>query len=175
MSRPGNHLIKYFEDVCCGDEIALGSYTFDSANVSMFESIMAGSKECIETGSGRHVSDWHVVAAWMSLIVAYYKRRAAQLAADGCPVPALGPATGARWLRWQAPVSIGDHISFRGWAEHKVNAGGHGRWGLLVAGTEGRNQHGDVVVSLYPQFLLERRPTHHRPDPEAHELADAWP
>ena len=174
-SRRGDHLIKYFEDVWCGEEIALGTYTFDSSNVSMFEEIVAGNGDCIvrEAGSGKYVSDWHVVAAWMSLIVAYYKRRAAQLAAAGCPVPTLGPATGVRWLRWHTPVSVGDQISFRSWAEHKVSAVSRGRWGLLVAGAEGRNQHGEVVVSFYPQFLLERRPTDHCPDPAANELAEA--
>ncbi len=159
--RPGEHLIKYFEDVHRGDEIALGSYTFGPESVGAFESIVAsGGKQAASAESccaRLHVQGWNVVAGWMSLIVAYYERRAAELAEAGLPVPRLGPATGLKWLRWLAPVSVGERISFRGWVEHKVNAAGAGEWGLLVAGTEGYNDAGELVISFYPQFLLERR------------------
>lgn len=154
-SRPGEHFIKYFEDVLCGDETELGSYVFDSPNVAMFESLLAGDCKWPEEA---RVSGWHVMAAWMSLIIEYYERQARRLAAAGLPVPTLGPATGLKWLRWLTPVSIGDQVTFRSWVEHKVNAAGTGRWGLLVAGGEGRNGRGELVVSFYPQFLLERRP-----------------
>jgi acyl dehydratase len=163
LPRRGEHFIKYFEDVVCGEEIALGSYVFDASNVAMFESIVAGEGKrpgCDALcGMETNISGWNVVAAWMSLIVAYYERRANELAAAGRPVPALGPATGVKWLRWLAPVSLGDRISFRGWVEHKVKVGSRGRWGLLVAGGEGCNERGEIVVSLYPQFLLERQPS----------------
>jgi acyl dehydratase len=159
--RPGEHLIKYFEDVHRGDEIELGSYTFDPESVGVFESIIASRRKlaaCAESPRAQaHVQGWNVVAGWMSLIVAYYERRAAELAAAGLPVPRLGPAIGLKWLRWLAPVSVGERISFRGWVEHKVNAAGAGEWGLLVAGTEGYNDAGEPVISFYPQFLLERR------------------
>lgn len=159
--RPGEHLIKYFEDVHRGDEIALGSYVFSPGSVDVFESIIASDgKHAAGAGSRRAqtpVQGWNVVAGWMSLIVAYYERRAAELTAAGLPVPRLGPAIGLKSLRWLAPVSVGERISFRGWVEHKVNAAGAGEWGLLVAGTEGCNDAGEPVISFYPQFLLERR------------------
>jgi hypothetical protein len=154
-SRPGEHFIKYFEDVSCGDEIELGNYVFDSPNVGMFERLLAGDCRWPEE---TRVGGWNVMAAWMSLIIEYYVRQARRLAAAGLPVPTLGPATGLKWLRWLAPVSIGEQVTFRSWVEHKVNAAGTGRWGLLVAGGEGRNRRGELVVSFYPQFLLERRP-----------------
>jgi acyl dehydratase len=160
--RPDNHLIKYFEDVRCGDEIALGSFMFDSRCVGIFDGIVprpAGQSSRAAPCGRPQVRGWNVVAGWMRLIVAYYDRRAKQLAGEGRPVPRLGPATGVRWLRWLAPVSIGERVSFRSWVEHKVNAAGAGQWGLLVAGGEGYNEAGRLVVSFYPQFLLERRGT----------------
>jgi acyl dehydratase len=157
VGRPGEHLIKFFEDVHCGDEIALGSYTFDPANVGTFERIVLGGGSEALRGERAHVKGWNVVAGWMSLIVAYYQRRAAELAAAGLRVPRLGPAAGLRWLRWLAPVSLGERISFRSWVEHKVHAAGPGGWSLLVAGAEGCNERGEPVVCFYPQFLLERR------------------
>ena len=155
-ARPGDHFIRYFEDVACGDEAELGSYTFDPRKVRLFERIVCAKPRLHAQG---HVDDWNVVAACMRRIVDYYQRQAARLAAARHPIPLLGPATGVKWLRWPAPVSIGDQINFRGWVEHKINVVGTGRWGLLVAGAEGRNRRGELVVSFYPQFLLERSPT----------------
>jgi acyl dehydratase len=157
LGRPGEHLIKFFEDVHLGDEIALGSYSFGAGQVGNFERIVGaeGSESARRKPPG--VQGWNVVAGWMSLIVAYYQRRAAELAGAGLPVPRLGPAVGVRWLRWPVPVSLGERISFRSWVEHKVHAAGAGRWGLLMAGAEGYNDRGELVVCFYPQFLLERR------------------
>lgn len=154
-SRPGDHFVKYFEDAVRGDEAELGSYAFDARNVELFERIVCGEPRARTQG---RVKGWNVMAACMRVVMEYYERQAARLAAAYHPVPLLGPAMGLRWARWLAPVSIGDRISFRGWVEHKVSAAGTGRWGLLVAGVEGRNGRGELVVSFYPQFLLERRP-----------------
>lgn len=158
VGRPGEHLIKFFEDVQCGDEISLGSYTFDAGSVGIFEKVIGAGSNAASRGAPAHVKGWNVVAGWMNLIVAYYQRRAAELAAAGLPVPRLGPAVGLRWLRWLAPVSLGHRVRFRAWVEHKVGAAISSDWGLLVAGAEGRNDAGELVMSFYPQFLLERRP-----------------
>ena len=156
VRRPGEHLIKFFEDVRPGDEIALGAYTFGSRSVEIFERVVAAGGNGAARDASSPVEGWNVVAGWMSLIVACYQRRAAELASAGIPVPRLGPAAGLRWLRWLAPVAPGERISFRSWAEHKVHLG-PGKWGLVVAGAEGHNDAGKPVVSFYPQFLLERR------------------
>jgi acyl dehydratase len=108
MSRPGEHLIKFFEDVHLGDEIALGSYAFYPRDVRIFERlVVVGGNQAARRGPA-HVRGWNVVAGWMRLIVAYYRQRAAELSVAGRPVPRLGPAAGLRWLRWLAPVSMGE-------------------------------------------------------------------
>lgn len=157
--HPGRHLINYFEDIRCGDEILLGCWTFDEADRRRFESSLpaAGTQEAKR--STMATDPWHLIAAWMRLIVDYYHERGREVAAAGLPVPILGPATGVRWMRWLAPVSLGERITFRSWAEHKVTAGIAKQWGLLVAGAEGHNERGEPVVSFYPQFLMEKRPT----------------
>ena len=163
--RPGGRLVRYFEDVELGDEIALGSYDFTLAALRSYARTIDGA-----FGNGDHpndaigelhhpgVSGWHVVSAWMRLIVDHYDAEADWLASRNRPVPRLGPAAGARSLSWCTPVSAGDRITFSSWAEHKVKIGTSREWGLLVAGAEGRNQNGEVVVSLYPQFLLQKKP-----------------
>lgn len=163
--RPGGRLVRYFEDVELGDEIALGSYDFTPGALGAYARIIDGasggrnhSKDTM--GELRHpgVSGWHVVAAWMRLIVDHYDAEADWLARRDRPAPRLGPAAGARSLSWCKPVRAGDRITFSSWAEHKVKIGTSREWGLLVAGAEGRNQNGEVVVSLYPQFLLQKKP-----------------
>lgn len=161
--RSGEHLVKYFEDIHCGDEIELSSYHFTPESFDVFESIVVpdhgGIRMAHTYAKPGYVRSWHVVAGWMKLITAYYDERAAQLVRANLPVPRLGPAIGLRWLRWFAPVSLGERITFRSWVEHKVNAAGTPQWGLLVAGAEGYNERGETVISFYPQFLLERRET----------------
>lgn len=159
--RSGKHFIKYFEDIHCGDEIELGGYSFTPGSTDIFESVVisrsgerSAALACAEMG---RIGGWHLVAGWMKLITDYYDRRAAQLIEANLPVPRLGPAIGLRWLRWLAPVSLGERIIFRSWVEHKIDAVGLSQWGLLVAGAEGYNERGEIVISFYPQFLLERR------------------
>ena len=71
-------------------------------------------------------------------------------------LPRLGPAAGVKHLRWHAPVVVGDTLTFRGWAERKIVLATQKEWGLLVVGAEGVDQSGRLVVSFYPQMLLER-------------------
>lgn len=161
--RQGGRLVRYFEDVELGDEIALKSYDFTLDVLHAYARIIDGA--CGDGSKGATdgllppgASGWHVVAAWMRRIVDYYHAEADWLATRGHPVPLLGPAAGARSLSWCKPVRAGDRITFSSWAEHKVKIGTSREWGLLVAGTEGRNENGEVVVSFYPQFLLQKRP-----------------
>jgi acyl dehydratase len=161
--RPGGRLVRYFEDVELGDEIALHPYDFTPGALHTYACIIDGafggsrrSQDAVVAAPG--ACGWHVVAAWMRRIVDYYHAEADWLATRGHPVPLLGPAAGARCLTWFKPVRAGDRITFSSWAEHKVKAGTSREWGLLVAGAEGRHQNGELVVSLYPQFLLQKRP-----------------
>jgi acyl dehydratase len=155
--RSGGHLVRYFEDVELGDEIALGSCLFTEESVRAYASMVEDAARGRELRRDT-VHGWHIVSAWMRQIVDYYHAEADWLSQRRQPVPLLGPAAGARNLSWCRPVREGDRIAFTSWAEHKVNIGTSSEWGLLVAGTEGINQDGEVVVSLYPQFLLQKRP-----------------
>lgn len=163
LRRPGDHAIKYFEDVVPGDEIALGDYAFTTDRIAAFCSRYTGESSRDQNvhadaaGGGRVTAPvWHVTAAWMHCIVRYYEQQAVRLQRQARPVPLLGPAVGVKHLRWHAPVGMGETITFRSWAERKIEIS-RGGWGLLVVGAEGTNSRGDTVVSFYPQLLLERR------------------
>jgi hypothetical protein len=56
MGQPGEHLIKFFEDVRRGDEIVLGSYTFCPESVGAFESVVVARGKDGASGTPRHGS-----------------------------------------------------------------------------------------------------------------------
>ncbi len=157
---PRPDAIRYFEDVVIGSEINLGRYTFGPEAVNEFNVCTGSGMQHDELSTGtrrRDVPIWHLPAAWMQRMVRFYEEESKQRAASGEPIPRLGPATGFKQLRWHRPVAIGETITFRGWAERKLDIASQHRWGLLVVGAEGLNADGETVVSFYPQMLLERR------------------
>lgn len=162
--RRGGHLVRYFEEVELGDEIELGSFDFTPTAMAsysrMIQSVCGDSNSpspSPATLRGHVVSGWHVVSAWMRKVIDYYQAEADWLAKHSRPVPLLGPAAGARSLSWCKPVRAGETIAFSSWAEHKIEIGTSSDWGLLVAGAEGVNQDGEIVVSFYPLFLLQKK------------------
>ena len=157
VRNPGEHGLKYFEDIRLGDEIAIGQSRFCPDEISAF-SRDYDPRSAHPKGSGRAcASGWHVTAVWMKTLVRYYVREAQKLRARGQTVPQLGPSPGMRHLRWLNPVHAGDVLTFRTWAERKIDLPAWRDWGLLIGGSEVTNQHGDTVVSFYAQLLLERR------------------
>ena len=107
VGRPGEHLVKFFEDVLRGDEIALGSYTFCPESVGSFETIIVAQGEEVATGTSRsgpdRVKAWNVVAGWMSLITSGARQSStapdAPCQGSGLP-PASGGCAGWRRSRW---------------------------------------------------------------------------
>lgn len=163
--HPRSNAIRYFDEVMPGDEIELGDYTFADEDVAAFQSRycprsdteQSGNLDARPPGTSRQVvPPWQITAAWMQCMVRYYERESARLADLGRTAPLLGPAAGVRHLRWHAPIMSGETITFRGWAERKLEIASQPKWGLLVVGAEGVNMAGDTVVSFYPQMLLER-------------------
>ncbi|MES0383975.1 MAG: MaoC/PaaZ C-terminal domain-containing protein [Hyphomicrobium sp.] len=155
----GGQAIKFFEDVCPGDEIMLGSYAFSAERVVAFNKHY-GSQPIHPDAApdGLSTSGWHVTAICMQRLVRYYIREAQKLRAVGRPVPQLGPSPGIKHLHWHRPVNHADDIlTFSCWAERKVEVTSKPGWGVLVAGIDVRNQHNECVVSFYPQLFLERR------------------
>lgn len=148
--------IKFFEDVQPGDEIDLGVYRFTAEAIRDFRSRYDSAPQADRAALALAASPWHLTAAWMQCIVGYYERHAQALQARRMPVPTLGPAAGLKHLRWHRPVRAGEMISYRAWAERKIEIASHRDWGLLVVGAQGVNEIGEAVVTFYPQMLLER-------------------
>jgi acyl dehydratase len=151
--------IRFFDEVEIGDQIVLGSFTFGQAEVADYLACtQSGDQQLfIQLHEGKPVvPSWHLMGAWMQRMVRYYQQEVVRFAACGRAAPLLGPAAGIKQLRWQRPVSIGDTITFRGWAERKIEIATQKKWGLLVVGAEGIDCRNNSVLSFYPQMLLER-------------------
>lgn len=155
---PGDHAVKFFEDVCLGSEITLGSYAFSAKRVVAFNKQYGSQPIHPDAVPDRlSASGWQVTAVWMRLLVNYYMREARKLRVVNRPVPQLGPSPGVKHLHWHRPVYGDDILTFSCWAERKVEVTSKPGWGLLVAGIEVRNQFNQSVVSFYAQLFLERR------------------
>jgi acyl dehydratase len=157
--------IKFFDDIAEGDTIELGEYAFTGNRIADFrQQYFTGGlsrercERAISSCAAPTAAGWHVAAAWMHCIVRSYGWQSERLRRLGRPVPLLGPAAGIRHLRWHAPVRAGTVISFRAWAERKLEISSHPDWGLLVVGAEGLDSRRKPVVSFYPLMLLQRSP-----------------
>jgi len=160
----GAHMLRFFDEVQLGDEIAAGSHVFTAEEIARFAEAFDpgpawradGSPMARGGAADQTASIWHVAAAWMRSIVDYYHNERAWLNQSGRAAPRLGPSPGIIHASWPKPVRAGDEIAFRSWAERKIELPHRSGWGLLLAGTEGVNQRGEPVVRFFPQLLLER-------------------
>jgi acyl dehydratase len=164
----GAHMLKFFDEIQPGDAIAIGSYAFTAWEIAAFAeafdpkpqplgfAMPADATSCAASSGSGCASIWHIAAAWMRCIADYYHAESARLGAMGRAIPRLGPSPGVLHARWHSPVRAGEVITFRSWAERKLDLPGRAGWGLLLAGAEGVNEKGETCVSFFPQLLLER-------------------
>lgn len=164
--KPGEHGIKFFEDVGIGEEIALGQHCFSADAMAAFRNAYDPSPAHSEAAGERPcASCWHIAAVWMRRLVSHYCREEHKLRTGGQPVPELGPSPGIRRMAWHRPVHAGDTLSFTTWAERKRELPIRSGWGLLIGAAEAVNQHGEIVMSFLAELLLERRDRVRRLDP----------
>lgn len=93
-------------------------------------------------------SGWHTCAGWMKSMVAFQKREAKRLMAEGIAPSRMGPSPGFANLRWSKPVFAGDTITYSLTPrEFRPMAS---RPGLLLntGVAEGINQNGEPVLSF---------------------------
>ncbi|MFV0366922.1 MAG: MaoC/PaaZ C-terminal domain-containing protein [Hyphomicrobiaceae bacterium] len=155
---PRQHAITFFEDVQLGTEISLGGFRFAEESVVSFNERYGPHPMHPDASENRLcVSGWHVTSIWMQRLISYYKSEAERLRLSGDRAPELGPSPGIKHLRWHRPVYAGDSLIFSSWAERKFGVQSRPDWGLLLSGTDVRNQSGKCVVSFYALLLLERR------------------
>lgn len=157
--------MTHFEDFKVGDVTELGSYTFSAEEIVRFAGAYDPQPFHLSDEGARAshfgrlcASGWHTAAVWMKLMVAFQKRHAARLIAEGLPLGRLGPSPGFDDMRWLKPVYAGDTISYSARVTGLAESRSRPEWGLMTMINEGVNQDGDVVFSFVGHVFVERRP-----------------
>jgi acyl dehydratase len=157
--------VKYFEDICVGDSIAVGRHTFTAEDIKTFATRFDPQHFHVDEAAAERshfgalcASGWHTAVVWMRLMVDQRRGQIEAARARGEPIATHGPAVGFRDLKWLKPVYVGDTITYATEVlETRVSNSRPGR-GLMTIRSTGVNQHGDLVISFVSTTFVERRP-----------------
>lgn len=147
--------MRYYEDFAPGQSYELGSATVDAADITEFakrwdpQSLHLDAEQA-ENGPYRGLitSGWHTAAIFMRLYVEHLLNDSSCVGSPGVDD-----------LRWLAPVRPGDTLTASAHIETVHASRTHPERGTVRPRCELRNQHGDVVLRMYLNTLLLRRPT----------------
>ncbi|MDP4822928.1 MAG: hypothetical protein NWR47_03170 [Aestuariivirgaceae bacterium] len=127
----------YLEELPLGETFQLGSHTFTAEELQAFS-----PRQLIPA------------VGWMRCYVAFNaKARAARMAREGRE-PAFGPSPGVDNLQLLKPVVADDTVSYTSTPTTKRAFASKPGWGIYESANEGRNQHGELVVSFDAKVLI---------------------
>ncbi|WAJ30061.1 MaoC family dehydratase [Antarcticirhabdus aurantiaca] len=146
---------RFWDRIVEGEEQELGSHTFDADAIKRFAAQFDPQPfhldEAAATRSvlgGLCASGWHTAAVFMRLNVEYLGRRVAAFAAEGNPMPLIGPSPGFRDLRWPTPVYAGDTVTYRQRVSGKRVSESRAGWGVVSFDVSATNQRGEDVFGF---------------------------
>lgn len=155
---------RFLEELDEGFSAELGDYHFTRAETLWFARNYDPQPFHLDDEAARNshfgklaVSGWHTAAGWMNRYVASNAAAREQRAAEGKPLPEIGPSPGFDDMRWLKPVYPGDTLSYASRVTGKRTLASRPEWGLLFTHNEGVNQHGDLVFSFQAKVLTARR------------------
>lgn len=155
----------FMEEITLGERIALGAHAFTRENM------LAYSRRFDPVGF--HVDDeaakaspfgaitaagLHTACAWMICYVRTNTAARHALAAQGKPLPEVGPSPGLANMRWLKPVFAGDELTYFTTATAKRALASRPGWGMVSAYNEGINQRGELVFSFESAVLTRLLP-----------------
>lgn len=158
----------YFEDLIIGTKTASASYAVTREEVMAFASAYdpqpfhLDDAAAAQTHFGRlSASGWHTAAMTMRMMVDGW-----QSVPDDQRVASLG-SPGIDELRWAKPVYPGDMLTVESELLDKRRSASRRDMGITKSRQTVRNQHGDVVMTMISNGLVQVR------DPEIvdHESA----
>jgi acyl dehydratase len=146
--------MRYLEDVTVGERLVTGSAVMTQSDILNFAQQfdpqpMHVDPEAAVRGplGGLAASGWHTIAVVMRLIV-----DADPL--DGAPWLGLGVDE----IRWPNPVRPGDSISGEMEIVSVTPSRSKPTHGVVRIRTTARNQEGAVVLTMFPNLWVARRP-----------------
>jgi acyl dehydratase len=153
-----------FEDAVIGATVDLGSHTFTREEIVDFARRFDPQPFHLDEAAAKAslfgalcASGWHTAALFIRGIIAARETANAEALAKGVQLATYGPSPGFRDLRWFKPVFVGDTVSYRARLIEKIDLKSRPSRGLLASTVQGRNQKGEIVVSVMTQVLADRR------------------
>lgn len=144
----------YFEDFYVGWEMTLGPRVMGEDEIRAFATNYDPQTFHVDPEEAKHsifgglvASGWHTASVCMRLMVDGYLKRSASLASPGVDK-----------IRWLRPVRPGDSITLKMVVTDVVPSQSRPDRGLVRSTWEGRNQNGDIVITIEGMGLFGRRP-----------------
>jgi acyl dehydratase len=106
---------------------------------------------------GRVAAGWHVCCGWMACFVETNLRERAKRAAEGRPLPEIGPSPGLTNLRWPEPVRAGDDICYSIEFTGKRALNTRPAWGMVTIAARGAKADGTLVMAFSGNVMVARR------------------
>lgn len=155
----------FLQDFVPGQVIPLGTYTFTAENIRAYSTAFAPvgfhmRPEEAEKGlfGKTAAAGFHTCSGWMTCFVATNMSARARIAADGKPLPEIGPSPGIAKVRWPRPVHAGDVVSYRSTVVATRELASRKGWGMVTFLSEGHNPAGELVMSFEGRVLVQARP-----------------
>jgi acyl dehydratase len=142
----------HYEDLHVGMAYELGSYQFTQESIAAFSSRFAPLPCYAITAVGLHVC-----CGWMTCFLKTAEQNCLERKNLDYVLPEIGPGAGLVNVSWPLPVHAGDCISHRIEVVAMRELESKPAWGLISALCEGRNQHGNLVVSFVTKMLTAKR------------------
>jgi acyl dehydratase len=92
----------------------------------------------------------------MACFVETNLRERAKRAAEGRPLPEIGPSPGLTNLRWPEPVRVGEHIHYAVTISGKRPLSSRPLWGMVEFRAEGLKADGAMVMSFSGNVMVAR-------------------
>jgi acyl dehydratase len=153
-----------FEDAVVGAIADIGSHTFTREEIVAFASQYDPQPFHLDEEAARAslfgalcASGWHTAAHFIRSIVLSRDAANAEARARGVELFTHGPSPGFRDLRWYKPVYVGDTVTYRLQLTEKTDLKSRPTRGILASAVQGRNQKGEIVLSLTSLILADRR------------------
>ncbi|MCC2097901.1 MAG: MaoC family dehydratase N-terminal domain-containing protein [Hyphomicrobiales bacterium] len=158
-------LTGWLDDIVIGRTIDLGTYRFESTDITRFASkwdpqLFHVDPEAARNSvyGGQTASGWHTAAVGMGRHVRTRQAYLDEGRRRGHPDTPRGPSPGFRDMQWHEPVFAGDTIHYYQTHAEKRAISRPG-WGILTNHYEGINQHGRKVYEYMSSGLWPFRKT----------------
>lgn len=152
---------RWFEDLPVGEFHVFGSHTFSEKEVVEFGRKYSPAahyttpEAAFDTAHrGLVVSEWHIAATWMKLMVGYMERFATGVQ-DG---RRNGAGVGIQDMQWLKPVRPGHTLTYTYEIIEKPDRVVRNTWGIIRSRNEAFNQNNELVFSFEIDILAERNP-----------------